>query len=73
MRFLWWGDADGVGAAGAEVGAACGLEGFAEADFDGGEVVVAAAKGEAVGREGGVALCEEVEDVGGRHGDLVVE
>jgi hypothetical protein len=70
---LRWGDADGVGAAGTEVGAAGGLQGFGHADFDGGEVVVAAAEGEAVGREGGVALCEEFEDVGGRHGDLVVE
>jgi len=41
--FLWRGDADGVGAAGAEGAAAYGLEGFAHADFDCGEVVVAAA------------------------------
>ena len=43
---LRWRDADGVGAAGAD-GAAWGwLELFVEADFDGGEVVVAAAEGE---------------------------
>ena len=67
---LWGWDADGVGAAGADGAAGDGVEGFVEADFDGGEVVVAAAEGEAVaGRLGLVG--EEVEDVRGWQGDLV--
>jgi hypothetical protein len=70
---LGWSDADGVGAAGAEGSAANGLEGFAHADLDCGEVVVAAAEGEAVAREGWVGLADQVEDGDGRHGDLVVE
>jgi len=41
--WLWRWDADGVGSTGANVAAAYGSEGFAHADFDGGEVVVAAA------------------------------
>jgi hypothetical protein len=53
--------------------AGCGLEGFAEADFDGSEVVVAAGEGEAISGDGWVGLGEEVEDVAGRHGDGVVE
>jgi len=36
-------DADGVGAAGADGAAGGGLEVFVETDFDGGEIVVAAA------------------------------
>jgi len=70
---LRWGDADRVGAAGAEGAAAYGLEALVHADLDGGEVVVAAAQGETVGWEGWIALCEEIEDVAGWHGDLVVE
>ncbi len=43
---LWRGDANGVGSAGADGAARGGVEGFVEADFYGGEVVVAAAQGE---------------------------
>lgn len=50
-----------------------GLESFAHADFDGGKVVVAATESEAFARERWVGLCEEVQDLGGRHGGLVVE
>ena len=42
---LWGWDADGLGSAGFYVDAGSGVEGFVEADFDGGEVVVAAAEG----------------------------
>ena len=38
-----WGDADRVGAAGAEGAAAYGLKTLVHADFDGGQIVVAAA------------------------------
>ena len=63
-----------MGAAGAEGGGAGdGLTGFADAGFDGGEVVVAAAEGEGVGGEGGVGGAEEAEDLVGGQGDLVVE
>jgi hypothetical protein len=46
---LGWGYADGVGAAGADGAAWGGLGALVEADFDGGEVVVATADGEAGG------------------------
>lgn len=45
----------------------------AEADLDGGEVIVAAGEGEARARNGGVDRGEEVKDGGGRHGDLAIE
>jgi hypothetical protein len=66
-------DADGVGAAGTDGAAGDGLERFAHADFDRGEVVVAAAEGEAVAGEGRVGPGEEADDLAGRHGDLAVE
>ena len=70
---MWGWDADGVGAAGADRAATDWLEGFAEADFDCCEVVVAATQSEAGGGNGGVGFGEETEDLGGGHGDLVVE
>ena len=73
FELLGWGYADGVGSAGAYGAAGGGLELFGEADFDGGEVVVAAAEREAGAGDGGVGLGEEVEDLVGRHGDLLGE
>lgn len=70
---LWWGDADGVGAAGADGAAGGGLGALVEADLDGGEVVVAAADGEAGGGDGGVRRLEEVDELAGGEGDLVIE
>ena len=70
---LGWGDADGVGAAGADGAAGGGLGALVEADLDGGEVVVAAADGEARGGDGGVRCLEEVDELAGGEGDLVVE
>jgi len=70
---LWWGDADGVGPAGADGTAGGGLGALVEADLDGGEVVVAAADGEARGGDGGVRRLEEVDELVGGEGDLVVE
>ena len=55
---LGWGDADGVGSAGSDGSAGGGVELFVEADFYGGEVVVAAGEGEVVAREGGVRLAD---------------
>ncbi len=49
------------------------MEVFAEAELDGGEVVVATAEGEAVRGEAGVGGVEEVKDGGGRQGLLVIE
>ena len=49
------------------------MEGLVEADFDGGEVVVAATKGEACAGDGGVGDGEAGEDVVGGHGCLMVE
>ena len=46
MASLWWRDADRVGFAGADGATGGGVEGFVEADFDCGEVVVAAGDGE---------------------------
>ena len=70
---LWGWDADGLGSAGFDGAAGDGLGGFVQADFDGGEVVVAAAEGEAGGGVGGVGGLEEADDLVGWHGDLVVE
>ena len=69
----WGWDADGVGATGADGATADGLKGFAHADFDGCEVVVAATECEAGSGEGWVALSKEGEDFAGRHGDLMGE
>ena len=66
-------DADGLGSAGFDGAAGDGLGGFVQADFDGGEVVVAATEGEAGRREGGVGGLEEADDLGGGHGDLLRE
>jgi hypothetical protein len=49
------------------------LGAFVEADFDGGEVVVATADGEARGGDRGVRRLEEVDELVGGEGDLVVE
>ena len=49
------------------------MEGFVEADFDGGEVVVAATEGEAGAGDGGVGGGEAGEDVVWRHRSLMVE
>jgi hypothetical protein len=70
---LWWSDADGVCAAGTD-GAAWGrLGALVEADLDGGEVVVATADGKAGGGDGRIRRLEEVDELVGREGDLVVE
>ena len=66
----WRGNADGVGAAGADGAAGDGVEGLVEADFDGGEEVVAAADGDAFGGERWVGAGEERDDFVGRHGGL---
>src|SRR5271170_730483 len=58
---LGWRDADGVGSAGADGPAVGGLELLGEADFDGGEVIVAATEGEGGAGDGGVGFGEEVE------------
>ena len=68
-----WRDFDGVGSAGADGAAGSGAERFVEADFYGGEVVVAAGEGEVLLREVGVGLGDEGEDLRGWQGDLVVE
>jgi hypothetical protein len=73
FELLGWGDADGVGTAGADGAAVGGLELLGEADFDGGEEVVAAAEGERGARDGGVGFGEEVEDFVRGHGDLLRE
>ena len=70
---LRWGDANGVGPAGSDGAAVGGLESFVEADFDGGEEVVAAAENEAGARDGGVRFGEEADDFGRGHGDLLGE
>jgi len=70
---LWRRDAHGVGAAGADGAAVDGLERFVEADFDGGEVVVAATDGKAGRGDRGVGLGEEAADVVGRQGELLVD
>lgn len=70
---LWGWDADGVGSAGADGAAGGGLAGFVEADFDGGEVVVAATEGERGGWDFWVGLGDEVEDLRGWKRDLTVE
>ena len=49
------------------------MELLVEAELDGGEVVVAAAEGEAFPGDGGVVAGEEVEDGRGGHGGLAVE
>jgi hypothetical protein len=67
------GDADGVGAAGADGAARGRLAGFIQADFDGGEIVVAAAEGHRGGRDFGVGLGDEVEDLCGWKRDLAGE
>lgn len=49
------------------------MRGFVEADLDGGEVVVAAADGEAGGRYGRVRGLEEVDELSRGERDLMVE
>ena len=66
-------DADSVGSAGADGATGGGVEGFVEADFDGGEVVVATTQGEVFAGEMRIGGGEEGEDLFGRHGDLVGE
>ena len=70
---LWRGDADGIGAAGADGAASDGLEGLVHTDLNGRQIVVAAAEGETVAGKGRVGLAKEAENFHGRHGDLVVE
>ena len=67
---LWRWDADGVGSAGADGAAVGGVEGLVQTDFDGGEVVVAAAEGQRGVCDGGVGRGEEAEDLGRGHRDL---
>ncbi|MCU1291516.1 MAG: hypothetical protein JWP08_366 [Bryobacterales bacterium] len=66
-------DADGVGAAGADGTAWGGLGALVEADFDRGEIVVAAGEGEARSGYGGIGGGEEIQNLAGRHGDWMVE
>jgi hypothetical protein len=73
FELLGWGDADGVGSAGADGAARGGLELFGEADFNGGEEVVAATEREAGTRDGGIGGGEEAEDFGRWHRDLLCE
>lgn len=49
------------------------LEGFAQTDFDRGEIVVAATDGQAAGRNHRVGTGEEIDDFFGRHRHLVIE
>ena len=70
---LWRWDTDGVGSAGADGTAGDGLAAFIETDLDGGEVVVAAAEGERRGRDFGIGLSDEVEDLCGWKRDLTGE
>lgn len=72
-RAVGWRDADGIGAAGANLPAGDRAKVFAEADFNGSQIVIAAAEGETGALEGGISGGEEVKDRGGRHGDLVVQ
>ena len=65
-------DADGVGPAGTDGAAGDGLGLFVHADFDGGEVVVAAADEDAIGWKGWVCGLEEVDDLGGGQRNLVI-
>ena len=58
---LRWRDADGVGSAGADAAAWGWAGAFVEADFDSGEVVVAATDSEAGGWYGRVGGLEEVD------------
>jgi hypothetical protein len=69
---LWRGNADGIGSAGADFSTGGWVEGFVEADFYGGEVVVATGEGEGGGGDVGVGGGEEGEDLVGWEGDLVV-
>ena len=73
MSDLSRGDADGVGAAGADGSAGGGLAAFVQADFDGGEIVVAATESKRSRRDFGVGLGDEVEDLGRRKRDLAVQ
>ena len=66
-------DADGVSSATADGAAGYGLKGFVQADLNGGEVVVAAGDGEAGFRERWIAVGEQLEQLDGWHGDLMVE
>ena len=70
---LWRGDADGVGAAGADGAAGDGLGLLVHADFDGGEVVVATTYGDAAGGKGWIGGLEEIDDLGGWQRYLMVE
>ena len=58
-------DANSVCPAGADGAAGSGLAGLVQTDFDGGEVVVAAAEGERGRGDFGVGLGDEVEDLCG--------
>jgi len=64
-------NADDNGAAGADWAALDGLQVLVEADFDGGEVVVAAADDEAFAGDTRVLNHEEIHDLVGRHGGLL--
>ena len=73
VRLLRGWDADGVSSAGANGAAGDGVEGFVEANFDSGEVVVATAQGEVFAGEVRIAGGEERENLFGWHGYLVGE
>ena len=70
---LRWRNADGVGAAGANGAASLRLKGLVHADFDCGEIVVAAAQRQAGARNGGIGLGKEIEDPGRRHRGLAAQ
>ena len=67
------GDADGVGAAGANPRASDGLKALVETNLDRGEVVAAAAQGEGGLRDLRIAGREQFQDLTGRQGDLRLE
>lgn len=63
----WRRDADNRGSAGADGAASDGMQGLVEADFDGGEEVVAATDGDAFRGERGIGAGEKRDDFVGRH------
>ncbi len=69
----WRRDANGVCAAGADLLTGYGTKIFAEAKLHSGQVVVAAADGEAVAGDGRIGFKEQAQDGGRGYGDLAIE
>jgi len=67
-----WGDLDGVRSATVQALADDGLEIFAEAGFDRGEMIAPTAKQDAALREARIRLREKVEDCVGCQADLMI-